>query len=489
MQRLVVYWARRDFRLEDNRALLAALDESRTAGIPLCPVFVAEEYMLRASPESQFGLPSRVFLSRAVQLFAQRFPFFLLAYGVAPDVLGSLAHEHGATIHVNEDVYPDFYAQVERLRAQGITVKVYADQLTVPKDTLTKSGTRYSVFTPFKNAIWQRFVTTAPAPVADVADAAYPGPELATALIAKHSRDRNDPVALAASFSRARLLKVGEHVLDLATLTPEPDLSGWYASETDALARFDTFVGSGGMDRYAHGRDALGTEEGTSRMSLALTWGLVSARMLVARLARHYDTSFELAATATARESAAAYIAELAWREFYTYLFYHDPSLMQREFQEKYRATLAWEPDAEALRRFIAWVRGETGYELVDAAMHQIARTGYMHNRARMVVSSVLTKNLGVDWRWGQEYFRAALVDLDEGSNNGGWQWGASVGADPKPIRIFNPERQAMTFDPERRYRDRWLPESYHAVPIVPQPQARAAALARYGLAKPRRAR
>jgi deoxyribodipyrimidine photo-lyase len=124
---------------------------------------------------------------------------------------------------------------------------------------------------------------------------------------------------------------------------------------------------------------------------------------------------------------------------------------------------------------------------VVDAAMKQIANTGWMHNRARMVVASILTKNLGVDWRWGQEYFRATLIDLDEASNNGGWQWGASVGADPKPIRIFSPDLQAKNYDKSSRYRDKWLQTGLlkiKPVPIVEHKDAREAALKRYGLNK-----
>jgi deoxyribodipyrimidine photo-lyase len=146
-------------------------------------------------------------------------------------------------------------------------------------------------------------------------------------------------------------------------------------------------------------------------------------------------------------------------------------------------------PEREALKRFTLWIQGKTGYTIVDAAMVELARTGWMHNRARMIVASVLTKNLGVDWRWGQEYFRAMLIDLDEVSNNGGWQWGASVGADPKPIRIFNPYLQAENYDKEGVYQKKWLGAERlmeELEPIVPHKEARAAALARYGLSERR---
>jgi deoxyribodipyrimidine photo-lyase len=121
--------------------------------------------------------------------------------------------------------------------------------------------------------------------------------------------------------------------------------------------------------------------------------------------------------------------------------------------------------------------------------MHQIAKTGWMHNRSRMIVASVLTKNLGVDWRWGQDYFRSVLLDLDEASNNGGWQWAASVGADPKPIRIFNPYLQQENYDKNKEYIGFWLPNDYDIkAPIVDHKQAREEALKRYGLGgiKPR---
>ena len=132
-------------------------------------------------------------------------------------------------------------------------------------------------------------------------------------------------------------------------------------------------------------------------------------------------------------------------------------------------------------------MQGKTGYPIVDAAMMELAKTGYMHNRARMIVASVLTKNFGVDWRWGQEYFRAMLIDIDEASNNGGWQWGASVGAEPKPIRIFNPYLQADNYDKQGLYQKKFLPEEYFSNPptvIVEHKQARGEALNRYGLSE-----
>ena len=140
--------------------------------------------------------------------------------------------------------------------------------------------------------------------------------------------------------------------------------------------------------------------------------------------------------------------------------------------------------DEPALHRFVFWIKGETGYKLVDAAMKQIAHEGWMHNRSRMVVASILTKNLVVDWRWGQEYFRLLFVGLDEASNNGGWQWADLVGADPKPIRICNPYIQAEKFDAEGLYQTKWLSSSTTSpsTAIVEHAVARQEAMKRYGL-------
>lgn len=156
-------------------------------------------------------------------------------------------------------------------------------------------------------------------------------------------------------------------------------------------------------------------------------------------------------------------------------------TLIQNLLNKSGQNEIKWLDDKYATKYFLAWIRGETGYPIVDAAMRQLAATGWMHNRSRMIVASVLTKNLGVDWRWGQEYFRATLIDLDEASNNGGWQWASSTGSDPKPIRIFNPYLQAENYDQKNLYQKKWLPQNYKPRPIIEHKLAREQALIRYG--------
>jgi deoxyribodipyrimidine photo-lyase len=271
-------------------------------------------------------------------------------------------------------------------------------------------------------------------------------------------------------------------------------------NEKEALARFEYFLESDELDNYNNNRDSLELDAETddrdghaysgktSKMSVALAWGLVSSRTLLSMMQKYFGESFDNPFSNRVSQGALTYISELIWREFYRYQMFHRPELFNTEYQKRFLGTIVWEKDKIALERFIAWIKGETGYGVVDAAMKQIAETGWMHNRSRMIVASILTKNLGVNWRWGQEYFRAVLIDLDEASNNGGWQWGASVGTDPKPIRIFNPELQAKNYDESRAYQTKWLGgESFlHAprIPIVEHKVAREEALRRYSLDK-----
>lgn len=485
---LIIYWARRDLRLADNPALTAACVASRFENIPLLPLFILEDYMTAGDPAFQFGYPSRFFLSEALPDFIRNFSYFALVQGKAVQYLTALSNTYELKIYVNDDVYADFYTQVDKLRQAGITLEVSEDALSVSKETRSQEGRLYSVFTPFKKSVWQKFIQVKPLP-----EAAVPvSTQLSTILPTLPNQITPTKEALLAVFSKKRTLVVGGEVIDLGQLTPEPVLEDWYYTEAAARARFSVYLKSGDLDAYATQRDSLeldATGGGkTSKMSLALAWGLISARTLLSLTQKHFDESFDNPFSTRVSQGALTYISELIWREFYRYQLFHHPELMQTEFQERFRGTIAWVPEKLAQTRFIAWIKGETGYPVVDAAMKQIAETGWMHNRSRMIVASILSKNLGVNWRWGQEYFRAALIDLDEASNNGGWQWGASVGADPKPIRIFNPELQAKNYDTSGTYQDRWLGGSSllrgMTTPLIEHKFAREEALKRYGLDK-----
>ncbi len=480
-EKLVLYWSRRDFRLRDNPALLAAVAYAKSEKVPLLPLFILEDYMCAGDPTFQFGYPSRVFLSKALPPFLSTFSSAALVKGKGAKTILEFAKAFELSVFVNEDVYSDFYKQIAKLRDAGLDLHIHKDQMTVDRATVTGAGNRYSVFTPFKNAVWTSFLASSEALKISLEGVTYAP---ITAVPKQLKLIEITEEAILHTLGTSRLFKVEETCINIDTLQPAtPDFLEWYVTEKEAHSQFKHFLKSS-ISTYKESRNFL-AQEGTSRMSLALAWGLTSARILKNEIQKHFEEDFSNPFPSRTDVGAVHYISELIWREFYKYLFFHNPALMDTEFQERFRGTIAWVDTKTAHTRFAAWIEGKTGYKIVDAAMLELAHTGWMHNRARMIVASVLTKNLGVPWQWGQEYFRAMLIDLDEASNNGGWQWGASVGADPKPIRIFNPYLQAENYDKEGEYQKKWLGEERfqnEAQPIVPHKDAREAALFRYGL-------
>lgn len=201
------------------------------------------------------------------------------------------------------------------------------------------------------------------------------------------------------------------------------------------------------ISTYEERRD-FPSEDGTSRMSLFLKNGSITSLQIISTL--------KLNPVDTLTSSQLKYLKELIWREFYYHLLWHSPRVEHEAFQTKFK-NIRWENRTDF---FEAWKNGETGYGIVDAAMRELKQTGKMHNRLRMIVASFLTKDLLIDWRWGENHFMKHLLDGDLAPNNGGWQWAASTGCDPQPyFRIFNPILQSQKFDPSGDYLKRWLPE------------------------------
>jgi deoxyribodipyrimidine photo-lyase len=215
------------------------------------------------------------------------------------------------------------------------------------------------------------------------------------------------------------------------------------ASEGEAMRAVQRWVRSG-MARYASDRGVMADE--TSRLSVNLRFGTLSPRWLEERV------------LAAGGRGGAKFRDELAWRDFLAAVLLHHPEAARTELQERYRGTLAWSDDEETLQ---AWKEGRTGYPVVDAGMRQLLAMGWMHNRARLIVGSFLTKDLHLDWRLGEAHFMEHLLDGDVASNNGGWQWIASTGTDPAPFfrRMYNPVLQQQRHDPDGRYVRRWVPE------------------------------
>ncbi len=222
---------------------------------------------------------------------------------------------------------------------------------------------------------------------------------------------------------------------------PEPFCEPGEPAARAALARWL----DGPIDGYGDSHDLVADEHGTSGLSPYLRWGCVSAAECEQRAARRGG------------DGAAAWTRQLCWRDFYAHVLLAHPDNARREFQPRYRE-LEWVDDAEALD---AWRDGQTGYPLVDAGMRQLARTGWMHNRARLVVGSFLTKDLHLDWRHGEAHFEALLLDGEPAQNNGNWQWVTSVGVDPGAVlpADLQPDPAAAKFDPDGVYVRRWVPE------------------------------
>jgi deoxyribodipyrimidine photo-lyase len=203
------------------------------------------------------------------------------------------------------------------------------------------------------------------------------------------------------------------------------------------------------IDDYARARD-FPALKGPSYLSMHLRFGTVSIRQLAREAWQR---------TQAGSGGAQVWLSELVWRDFYHQVLHHHPHVVGHSFKREYDA-IRWEHGKHADAHFAAWCEGRTGYPLVDAAMHQINQTGYMHNRLRMVVASFLTKDLGLDWRRGEAYFALHLNDFDLAANNGGWQWAASSGCDAQPyFRIFNPVNQSEKFDAQGKFIRRYLPQ------------------------------
>ncbi len=411
-----ILWLRRDLRLHEHPALQAAVADADR----LVPVFYFDDRLLHgrhaSGPRTQFLLESLAALDASFRACGSR---LVVRHGRPEDELVKLADEVGAAeLHFTADVGPFAQRRDARVVAALSAVDVPAHShpgLFVVDDLAglrTSEGKPYTVFTPFWRA-WRE----------------VPRREV-------HAAPRKLP-PLPSGVNAGRLPSL--ETLELEQRVDDPPIGG----EAAGRRRMGRFC-SDAVDSYDEGRNALG-RGGTSRLSPYLHLGCVSAREVEEHLG--------------AGPGAAAVRRQLCWRDFYAHVLLHFPGNARSEHQARYRrGALRY---CHARQQFDAWCAGRTGYPLVDAGMRQLEREGWMHNRARMVVASFLTKDLALDWRWGERWFMRLLLDGDEANNNGNWQWMASVGVDPQPPfkRIFNPARQQERFDPEGRYVRRYVPE------------------------------
>lgn len=411
-------WFRRDLRWDDHAALYHALRNSRRV---FC-VFVFDTDILdrlhdRRDRRVEFIWHSVNELRTGLERLGGG---LIVLHGSAQREIPALAVSLGAgAVYCNRDYEPAAAARdgivARKLRERSIACFDYKDQVIFDRDEiLTQSGKPFSVFTPYKRA-WLKKLDgfyLKPYPIADYRDALAPAAQ-------------KQPVP---------------SLPDLGFEAPPGDstLAPGVSGAQALLADFRSRIGT-----YREYRDYPALE-GPSYLSAHLRFGTISVRTLASM------------AWQTGGAGAETWLSELIWRDFYQMILYHHPQVVEHAFRPEYDA-IAW-PNPPG--HFDAWCRGATGYPLVDAAMRQLNQTGYMHNRLRMVTASFLSKDLHVDWRLGEEYFAARLLDFDLASNNGGWQWAASTGCDAQPwFRIFNPVTQSERFDPEGKFIRRHVPE------------------------------
>jgi deoxyribodipyrimidine photo-lyase len=426
---VILFWHRRDLRITDN----VGLTNARKVSPKVVGVFCLDPNILErddvAPARMAYALGS---LQELQDNYARMGSQLLILQGQPDRAIPSLAVALGAkAVYWNSDVEP--YSKhrdrkVEAaLQAKCIEVNTFWDQLLLPPGmVITGMGKPYTVYTPFwKN--WSR------------KNKAAPMPELPR--MAALSADE-----LAAAHNAGAIARIPT-AKDLGFIWDWPLVQA--PGERAAQLQLEDFC-RGKILAYDKQRD-FPDIPGTSQLSAALKFGVIGIRNVWAAI----ETAWNECRSDEARLNIRTWQQELAWREFYQHIMYYFPELADGPYRAAWK-NFSWDNNSAY---FQAWCEGLTGYPIVDAAMRQLNETGWMHNRCRMIVASFLTKDLIINWQWGEKYFMQTLIDGDLSANNGGWQWTASSGMDPKPIRIFNPASQAKKFDPDAEYILHWLPE------------------------------
>ena len=483
-------WLRRDLRADDNAALHHALRAARQVWCG----FIFDRGILdglpRADRRVEFIRDSLVGLEAQLRALAASHGVegigLLVRHGHAVQALPELAAAlRVQAVYANHDDEPEALARDAQVRgalaAAGIVLHTSKDHVVFERsEVLTQAGGPFSVFTPYKNA-WLKKLT----------------PYFLRAYPVAHHAGALAVVPAGVPHGVPTLAEIGFEATDLHRLKLPSGAAGGQELLADFLER---------IDRYDEARN-FPAVKGPSYLSTHLRFGTVSIRQLAREAWRRASPG-----AGGGSKGAEVWLSELIWRDFYHQVLHHHPHVVGHAFKRDYEA-IRWEHGKHADALFSAWCQGRTGYPLVDAAMHQINQTGYMHNRLRMVVASFLTKDLGIDWRWGEAYFALHLNDFDLAANNGGWQWAASTGCDAQPyFRIFNPVSQSEKFDAEGKFIRRYLPalaklpaKLIHApwrvspielaaagieigrdypAPIVQHDEARLKTLARYAVVK-----
>ncbi|MDN3693410.1 deoxyribodipyrimidine photo-lyase [Chryseobacterium tructae] len=421
MNKVNIFWFRRDLRLEDNMGLYHALN----SGLKVLPIFIFDQEILNRLQNKD---DRRVdYIHQALQQIHSNLKEYNsglhVYYGTPMEVFNTITEDFTIdTVFCNRDYEPQALQRDRQiagfLSIRHIIFRDFKDQVIFEKNNILKNDlSPYTVFTPYSKK-WKENL--------DSIETVTPNMENFA-----HYKGSSEIISLK---------EIGFEKTDLDFVEPQLD--------------------KGIIDSYGDYRDFPALDR-TTHLGIALRFGTISIRKCVQYAVKHNET----------------WLNELIWREFFMQILYHFPSVVHSCFKKKYE-NIIWRNDEN---EFKAWCEGRTGYPIVDAGMRQLNETGFMHNRVRMITASFLTKHLLIDWRWGEAYFAEKLLDYDLAANNGNWQWAAGCGCDAAPyFRIFNPYEQSKKFDKDLQYIRKWLPEEYKEEPIVEHTKARERALKAY---------
>ncbi len=420
-EEIVIFWFRRDLRLEDNTGLMAA----HSSGLPVLPLFIFDTNIL---DELQKNDPRVCFIYEQLNKINDQLEKcssgLFCKKGSPLSVWRELTQRYTVkAVYCNEDYEPYARKRDDRIRkeleVQGIKFETFKDQVIFAKKEILKpDGTPYTVYTPYKIKWLENFQT--------ISNTKY-----------KENSNKENWIVGQFDFPSLEQLTIEASPIKVKNFN---------------LTK---------LDQYDSSRDIPSLD--TSNLSPHLRFGTVSIRQII-KSTGHNST----------------FLSELIWREFFMQILYHFPHVVDRSFKPKYDRIVWRNNNSE----FTKWKNGETGYPIVDAGMRELNSTGYMHNRVRMITASFLCKHLLIDWRWGEAYFAEKLLDFELAANNGNWQWVAGSGCDAAPyFRVFNPIIQSSKFDPKQRYIRTWIPgmQQYTSIhPIVEHKFARNRAIETY---------
>lgn len=405
MNSVSIFWFRRDLRLDDNVGFLEALKSD----YPVLPIFIFDKEILDKLPKDDARV---TFIYETLQKMRDRLQndhtsSLALFYGKPIDIWKQILKDYEVKeVYTNRDYEPYAKKRDEEISSlfeeKDIDFKTFKDQVIFEKDDVVKGGGEpYIVYTPYKNKWLETF------------------------------NEDND----------LKIHYTSQHLSNLVENSRLPNLTlSEMEFETSSLKVPDYDVTPTLIDNYEDTRN-FPAQDGTSRLGPHLRFGTVSVRKMVKK---------------ALAENNQVFWSELVWREFFMQILYHYPETVNNAFRKKYDR-IDWRNNEE---EFEKWKTGTTGFLLVDAGMRELNTTGYMHNRVRMLTASFLCKHLLIDWRWGETYFAEKLLDYEQASNVGNWQWAAGSGVDAAPyFRIFNPMTQVDKFDKERKYIEKFIPE------------------------------